>query len=172
MITMWQYTENMWSTSSYGLFYVWLFKFRHKIYSEVTYSFLRDPSEQFIPFLVSPAGGELLLWGQIPSVSQVGNPPGLKRVWTPQPVPLAGEKVCVRKLGQMMFLESQIDESSRLFCVTVRCEKILKGCSVNHIWLKAESALRSVGLKSWPYTDSDASTGIKPFIGFRQGCYR
>lgn len=61
------------------------------------------------------------------------------------------------------FLTSQIDESSRLFCVTVRCTKFLKGCSVNHIWLKAGSALRSVGLKSWPYTDSDATTGIKPF---------
>ncbi|XP_067463736.1 uncharacterized protein [Thunnus thynnus] len=38
--------------------------------------------------------GELLLWGQIPCVSQVSDHPGLKRIWTPQPVPLAGRKVC------------------------------------------------------------------------------
>ncbi|CAK6950123.1 probable E3 ubiquitin-protein ligase HERC2 isoform X4 [Scomber scombrus] len=40
------------------------------------------------------AGGELLLWGQIPCVSQVSDHPGLKRIWTPQLVPLAGRKVC------------------------------------------------------------------------------
>ncbi|XP_044052620.1 E3 ubiquitin-protein ligase HERC2-like [Siniperca chuatsi] len=40
------------------------------------------------------AGGELLLWGQIPCVSWVSDHPDLKRIWTPQPVPLAGRKVC------------------------------------------------------------------------------
>ncbi|XP_039658210.1 ultraviolet-B receptor UVR8-like [Perca fluviatilis] len=40
------------------------------------------------------AGGELLLWGQIPCVSRVSDHPGLKKLWTPQPVPLAGRKVC------------------------------------------------------------------------------
>ncbi|XP_034547960.1 secretion-regulating guanine nucleotide exchange factor-like isoform X2 [Notolabrus celidotus] len=39
-------------------------------------------------------GGELLLWGQIPCVSRVSDHTGLKRIWTPQPVPLAGGKVC------------------------------------------------------------------------------
>ncbi|XP_029999720.1 E3 ISG15--protein ligase HERC5-like [Sphaeramia orbicularis] len=40
------------------------------------------------------AGGELLLWGQIPCVSWVSDHPGLKRLWTPQSVPLASRKVC------------------------------------------------------------------------------
>ncbi|KAK2837410.1 hypothetical protein Q5P01_014622 [Channa striata] len=40
------------------------------------------------------AGGELLHWGQVPCMSQVSDHPGLKRLWTPQPVPLAGRKVC------------------------------------------------------------------------------
>ncbi|TKS78883.1 hypothetical protein D9C73_012290 [Collichthys lucidus] len=39
------------------------------------------------------AGGELFLWGQIPCVSRVSEHPGLKRLWTPQPVPLASGKV-------------------------------------------------------------------------------
>ncbi|XP_041643463.1 probable E3 ubiquitin-protein ligase HERC1 isoform X2 [Cheilinus undulatus] len=39
------------------------------------------------------AGGELLLWGQIPCMSWVSDHTGLKRIWTPQPVPLAGRKV-------------------------------------------------------------------------------
>ncbi|XP_026198460.1 uncharacterized protein LOC113150252 [Anabas testudineus] len=40
------------------------------------------------------AGGELLLWGQIPCVSRVSDHQGLRRLWTPQSVPLAGRKVC------------------------------------------------------------------------------
>ncbi|XP_060893935.1 uncharacterized protein LOC132974123 [Labrus mixtus] len=40
------------------------------------------------------AGGELLLWGQIHCLSRVSDHTGLKRIWTPQPVPLAGRKVC------------------------------------------------------------------------------
>ncbi|XP_026177163.1 RCC1 domain-containing protein RUG3, mitochondrial-like isoform X2 [Mastacembelus armatus] len=39
-------------------------------------------------------GGELFLWGQIPCVSRVSDHPGLRRLWTPQPVPLADRKVC------------------------------------------------------------------------------
>lgn len=53
--------------------------------------------------LVFLAGGELLLWGQIPRVSQVSDHPGFKRLWFPKPVPLSGRKVCVRKTAQMMF---------------------------------------------------------------------
>ncbi|KAM3611009.1 uncharacterized protein V6R79_012226 [Siganus canaliculatus] len=40
------------------------------------------------------AGGELLLWGQIPCASRVTGHPGLKRLWTPQLVSLADGKVC------------------------------------------------------------------------------
>ncbi|XP_029017501.1 E3 ubiquitin-protein ligase HERC2-like isoform X2 [Betta splendens] len=40
------------------------------------------------------AGGELLLWGQIPCGSRVSDHPGRRRLWTPQSVPLAGRKVC------------------------------------------------------------------------------
>ncbi|KAM7019101.1 uncharacterized protein LKV04_009583 [Tautogolabrus adspersus] len=40
------------------------------------------------------AAGELLLWGQIHCLSRVSDHTGLKRIWTPQPVPLAGRKVC------------------------------------------------------------------------------
>lgn len=43
------------------------------------------------PFLFTcPAGGELLLWGQIPSV---GEHQGPRKVCTPQSIPLAGGKV-------------------------------------------------------------------------------
>ncbi|XP_034398310.1 probable E3 ubiquitin-protein ligase HERC1 isoform X3 [Cyclopterus lumpus] len=38
------------------------------------------------------AGGELLLWGRIPCVSRVIDHPGLKKIWTPQPVSLASRK--------------------------------------------------------------------------------
>lgn len=41
----------------------------------------------------SHTGGELLLWGQIPCASRVSYHAGLKRLWTPQPVLLAGRKV-------------------------------------------------------------------------------
>ncbi|XP_074525366.1 uncharacterized protein LOC141789801 isoform X2 [Halichoeres trimaculatus] len=44
-------------------------------------------------------GGELLLWGQIPCVSRVSDHTGLKRIWTPQSVPLAGRKVCAVACG-------------------------------------------------------------------------
>ncbi|KAI3372474.1 hypothetical protein L3Q82_022960, partial [Scortum barcoo] len=40
------------------------------------------------------AGGELLLWGQVPCVSWFNDHPCLKRLWTPQAVPLTGQKVC------------------------------------------------------------------------------
>ncbi|KAK2902231.1 hypothetical protein Q8A73_011977 [Channa argus] len=40
------------------------------------------------------AGGQLLQWGEVPCMSQVSDHPGLKRLWTPQPVPLGGRKVC------------------------------------------------------------------------------
>ncbi|XP_039875034.1 protein RCC2-like isoform X2 [Simochromis diagramma] len=39
------------------------------------------------------AGGDLLLWGQIPCVSRVTYHAGPKGLWTPQPFPLAGRKV-------------------------------------------------------------------------------
>lgn len=52
-------------------------------------------SEHLALLFLSPAGGELVLWGQIPCVSWVIDHPGLKKLWTPQPVPLAGRKVCM-----------------------------------------------------------------------------
>ncbi|XP_051279711.1 X-linked retinitis pigmentosa GTPase regulator-like isoform X2 [Dicentrarchus labrax] len=60
-------------------------------------------------------GGELLLWGQIPCVSRVSDHPGLKRLWTPQPVPLAGEKVCDVSCGtwHMMALTTRSREKNR-----------------------------------------------------------
>ncbi|XP_029915006.1 protein pim1-like isoform X3 [Myripristis murdjan] len=39
------------------------------------------------------ADGELYLWGRIPHVSRDSDPPGFRRVWTPQFVPLGGRKV-------------------------------------------------------------------------------
>nr|XP_046242999.1 RCC1 domain-containing protein RUG3, mitochondrial-like isoform X2 [Scatophagus argus] len=58
-------------------------------------------------------GGELLLWGQIPCVSRVSDHPGLKRLWTPQPVPLAGRKVCDVACGtwHMMALTTRSREN-------------------------------------------------------------
>ncbi len=60
--------------------------------------FLMYLSEHFAPLFITPAGGELLLWGRIPCVSCFSDHPGLKRLWTPQPVPLVGKKVCIDKL--------------------------------------------------------------------------
>lgn len=48
-------------------------------------------------FLMFPAGGKLLLWGQIPSLRQVTDHKSLRRFWTPHPVPVEGGKVCVFK---------------------------------------------------------------------------
>ncbi|XP_028269736.1 uncharacterized protein LOC114441149 [Parambassis ranga] len=61
------------------------------------------------------AGGELLLWGQIPSVSRVSNHTGLKSMWTPQPVPLAGRKVSNVACGtwHMMALTTKSKEKNR-----------------------------------------------------------
>ncbi|XP_038560576.1 RCC1 domain-containing protein RUG3, mitochondrial-like isoform X1 [Micropterus salmoides] len=61
------------------------------------------------------AGGELLLWGQIPCVCWVSDHPGLKRLWTPQPVPLAGRKVCDVACGtwHMMALITRSREKNR-----------------------------------------------------------
>ncbi|KAM7416502.1 hypothetical protein PAMA_018517 [Pampus argenteus] len=61
----------------------------HSQLAEVTHIQARDSYSAAVT-----AGGELLLWGQIPCVSQVDDQSGLKRLWTPQPVPLAGRKVC------------------------------------------------------------------------------
>lgn len=76
-------------------------------------------SEHSSLLFISTAGGELLLWGQIPCVSQVSDHPGLKRVRTPQPVPLAGRKVCAceKDCANYVFrlLKSQGDESLRIF---------------------------------------------------------
>lgn len=47
--------------------------------------------------LMFPAGGKLLLWGQIPSPSQVSDHKSLRRLWTPHFVPVQGGKVCVFK---------------------------------------------------------------------------
>ncbi|XP_037634201.1 ultraviolet-B receptor UVR8-like isoform X2 [Sebastes umbrosus] len=60
-------------------------------------------------------GGELLLWGQIPCVSRVIDHPGLKKLWTPQPVPLAGRKVCDVACGtwHMMALTTRSREKNR-----------------------------------------------------------
>ncbi|TDH12671.1 hypothetical protein EPR50_G00049380 [Perca flavescens] len=60
------------------------------------------------------AGGELLLWGQIPCVSRVSDHPGLKKLWTPQPVPLAGRKVCDVACGtwHMMALTTTSQEKN------------------------------------------------------------
>ncbi|XP_029295944.1 uncharacterized protein LOC115013638 [Cottoperca gobio] len=61
------------------------------------------------------ACGELLLWGQIPCVSRVSDPPGLKNLWTPQPVPLADTKVCDVACGtwHMMALTTTSREKNR-----------------------------------------------------------
>nr|XP_019949173.1 PREDICTED: uncharacterized protein LOC109633610 [Paralichthys olivaceus] len=61
------------------------------------------------------AGGELLLWGQIPSVSLVTDHPGLRRLWTPQSVSLAGRKVCDVACGtwHMMTLTTRSGERNR-----------------------------------------------------------
>ncbi|XP_073322767.1 uncharacterized protein [Pagrus major] len=60
-------------------------------------------------------GGELLLWGQIPCVSRVSEQPGLKRLWTPQPVPLADRKVFDVACGtwHMMALTTWSREENR-----------------------------------------------------------
>ncbi|CAB1454960.1 unnamed protein product [Pleuronectes platessa] len=61
------------------------------------------------------AGGELFLWGQIPCVSLVTDHPDLKRLWTPQPVALAGRKVCDVACGtwHMMALATRSGEGNR-----------------------------------------------------------
>ncbi|XP_031705563.1 E3 ubiquitin-protein ligase HERC2-like isoform X1 [Anarrhichthys ocellatus] len=61
------------------------------------------------------AGGELLLWGQIPCVSRVIDHPGLKKLWIPQPVSLAGRKVCDVACGtwHMMALATRSREKNR-----------------------------------------------------------
>ncbi|XP_049433990.1 probable E3 ubiquitin-protein ligase HERC2 isoform X1 [Epinephelus fuscoguttatus] len=61
------------------------------------------------------AGGELLLWGQIPCASRISDHPGLKKLWTPRPVPLAGEKVCDVACGtwHMMALTTRSREENR-----------------------------------------------------------
>ncbi|XP_051806374.1 uncharacterized protein LOC110950047 isoform X1 [Acanthochromis polyacanthus] len=61
------------------------------------------------------AGGELLLWGQIPCVSRVSYHTGLKRLWTPQSVPLAGRKVIDVACGtrHMMALTTRSREKNR-----------------------------------------------------------
>ncbi|XP_062236164.1 uncharacterized protein LOC133933229 isoform X1 [Platichthys flesus] len=61
------------------------------------------------------AGGELLLWGQIPGVSLVTDHPGLKRLWTPQPVEMEGRKVRDVACGtwHMMALATRSGEGNR-----------------------------------------------------------
>ncbi|XP_071338757.1 uncharacterized protein [Trachinotus anak] len=61
------------------------------------------------------AGGELFLWGRVPCASRVGDHPGLKRLWTPQPVPPAGRKVCDVACGtwHMMALSTRSREENR-----------------------------------------------------------
>ncbi|XP_068422589.1 uncharacterized protein [Clinocottus analis] len=61
------------------------------------------------------AGGELLLWGRIHCVSRVIDYPGLKKIWTPQPVSLAGRKVCDIACGtwHMMALTIKSREKNR-----------------------------------------------------------
>ncbi|XP_059192690.1 uncharacterized protein LOC131974411 [Centropristis striata] len=63
------------------------------------------------------ADGELLLWGQIPCVSRVSDHSGLKNLWTPQPVPLAGGKVCDVACGtwHMMALTTRSKEKNRQY---------------------------------------------------------
>ncbi|XP_068559753.1 uncharacterized protein [Cebidichthys violaceus] len=60
------------------------------------------------------AGGELLLWGQIPCASRVIDRPGLKKLWIPQPVSLAGKKVCDVACGtwHMMALATRLQARS------------------------------------------------------------
>lgn len=89
-----------------------------------------------------PAGGKLLLWGQIPSLSQVSDQPGLKRLWTPQSVPVAGGKVRVKETGPVLLLSGLCcAKEMKLFSVWAAYRWILKVSSVNHICLRAESAL-------------------------------
>ncbi|XP_056275875.1 uncharacterized protein LOC130197301 [Pseudoliparis swirei] len=61
------------------------------------------------------AGGELLLWGRVPRVSRVDDHPGLKMIWTPQPVSLAARKVCDVACGSwhMMALTTRSREKNR-----------------------------------------------------------
>ncbi|XP_047448526.1 probable E3 ubiquitin-protein ligase HERC2 isoform X1 [Mugil cephalus] len=62
------------------------------------------------------AGGELLLWGQIPRVSGVSYHADLKRLWTPQSVVLAGRKVTDVACGtwHIMALTTGSREKNRL----------------------------------------------------------
>nr|XP_020450252.1 ultraviolet-B receptor UVR8-like [Monopterus albus] len=68
------------------------------------------------------AGGELLLWGQISCVSWVSEYPGLKRLWTPQPLPLPCRKVCDVACGtwHIMALTTGIKKKNRE-CETEAC---------------------------------------------------
>lgn len=77
---------------------------------------ISDVSVHFTLLFTSPAGGELLLWGQIPCGSRVSDHPGLKRLWTPQPVSLAGGKVCDWTNDVFRLLKSEADESPGIFC--------------------------------------------------------
>lgn len=64
-------------------------------------------SSELLPlFLLSLAGGDLLLWGQIPCVSRVTYHAGPKGLSTPQPFPLAGRKVrlCLKVFREMIFI--------------------------------------------------------------------
>ncbi|XP_056233280.1 X-linked retinitis pigmentosa GTPase regulator-like isoform X2 [Seriola aureovittata] len=73
------------------------------------------------------AGGELFLWGQIPCVSRVSGHPGLKRLRTPQSVPLAGRKVCDVACGtwHMMALTTTSREENREYDHP-ECEALLR----------------------------------------------
>lgn len=64
--------------------------------------------------------------------------------------------------GVFRLLESQVDESPGVFCVLAGYTQILKGSSVNHIWLKAESALLSVGLKFKVCRTPDRTQSMMP----------
>ncbi|KAE8292313.1 E3 ubiquitin-protein ligase HERC2 [Larimichthys crocea] len=96
------------------------------------------------------AGGELFLWGQIPCVSRVSEHPGLKRLWTPQPVPLASGKGAERRTENVLTQKPKLP-SATMSAIPYRqrektqCKTL---CGFNTSCFKVrgdQKALRSMG---------------------------
>lgn len=94
--------------------------------------------------LMFPAGGKLLLWGQIPSPSQVSDHKSLRRLWTPHFVPVQGGKVCVFKRDWASVFSA------------VSWSWILKVFSLNHM------CLRTHGLQFECFIPYELSSSIIP----------